>query len=151
MVNNYPYYTAPSYYPQSRYMATEQPQPQIKGRPVTSIEEVRAMTIDFDGSVFFFPDLANKRIYTKQINFDGTSTINIYELVPTITNNTNNSNQYVTKEEFDNLITQLKQRFAGIELQSAIQQAPTSKEVATPKDAKQASAPATPARPQFNF
>ena len=70
MVNNYPYYTAPSYYPQSRYMATEQPQPQIKGRPVTSIEEVRAMTIDFDGSVFFFPDLANKRIYTKQINFD---------------------------------------------------------------------------------
>ena len=58
----------------------------LKGRPVTSIEEVRATTIDFDGSVFFFPDLANKRIYTKQINYDGTSTINTYELLPTLNN-----------------------------------------------------------------
>ena len=34
----------------------------IKGRPVASIEEARASIIDFDGSIFFFPDLANKRI-----------------------------------------------------------------------------------------
>ena len=38
------------------------------------------MTIDFDGSTFFFPDLANKRIYTKQINIDGTASLNMYEL-----------------------------------------------------------------------
>lgn len=44
----------------------------IKGRPVSSIEEARAISIDFDGSVFYFPDLANRRIYTKQINMDGT-------------------------------------------------------------------------------
>jgi hypothetical protein len=37
----------------------------LQGRPVASFEEARAMTIDFDGSTFFFPDLANKRIYTK--------------------------------------------------------------------------------------
>ena len=40
----------------------------LKGRTVSSIDEARASTIDFDGSVFYFPDLANKRIYTKQIN-----------------------------------------------------------------------------------
>ncbi len=59
--NNY------SYYPQA-------PQNQnvrfptytgLKGRPVSSIEEARAQSIDFDGSVFYFPDIANKRIYTK--------------------------------------------------------------------------------------
>lgn len=49
-------------------------------RPVSSIEEVRACPIDFDGSVFYFADVANKKIYTKQINLDGTVSINLYEL-----------------------------------------------------------------------
>jgi hypothetical protein len=44
------------------------------------LEEARATSIDFDGSVFYFPDLANKLIYTKQINIDGTATMNVYEL-----------------------------------------------------------------------
>lgn len=86
----------------------EQPQPQliIKGRPVSSIEEARATSIDFDGSIFYFPDLANKKIYTKQINMDGTATLNIYEWksepIP-------NTPQYVTREEFDNVLGQIKQ------------------------------------------
>ena len=151
MVNNYPYYTAPSYYNPTRYMATEQPQPQIKGRPVTSIEEVRAMTIDFDGSVFFFPDIANKRIYTKQINYDGTSTINTYELVPMPIPATNNSNQYVTKEEFDNLVMRLQQRFAGTELQSARQKAILPEKSSTVAATPQADQNSKAARPQFNF
>ena len=66
MTNNYPYL---------RYME----QPSIKGRPVSSIEEARAISIDFDGSIFYFPDLANKRIYTKQINMDGTASLKVYE------------------------------------------------------------------------
>lgn len=49
-------------------------------RPVSSVEEVKACPIDFDGSVFYFTDVANKRIYTKQINLDGTVLINLYEL-----------------------------------------------------------------------
>ena len=82
-----------TYYQQTAYAAPRaqmptQPQqpvaqtvsPYLKGRLVSSIEEARAQTIDFDGSVFYFPDLANKRIYTKQINLDGTSTLNMYEL-----------------------------------------------------------------------
>ena len=98
MANNYPYYTTPQYYPQVRYGSVEQTQPQIKGRPVTSIEEVRAIPIDFDGSVFFFPDIANKHIYTKQINYDGTSTINTYELL--LSANKSNE-QYVIGQYFD--------------------------------------------------
>jgi hypothetical protein len=60
---------------------------------------VRATSIDFDGSVFYFPDLANKRIYTKQINLDGTSTLNVYELkIMPVDQGTGN---YITREEFD--------------------------------------------------
>lgn len=117
MAVNYPYYPQPQTYQQNRmpYYA-EQPQLGIKGRPVSSIEEVRATSIDFDGSIFFFPDLANKRIYTKQINIDGTSTLNIYELknVPLVENNTTviDSTQFVTREEFETALTQLKEKIA---------------------------------------
>lgn len=101
MANTYPYY------PQYVRPYVEQPQPQmgIKGRPVSSIEEARAISIDFDGSVFYFPDLANRRIYTKQINMDGTATLNVYELrnEPAIS-----QPQYVTREEFENALAQLK-------------------------------------------
>lgn len=81
----------------------------LKGRPVSSIEEVKASTIDFDGSIFFFPDLANKRIYTKQINMDGTSTLLMYELkdVP-IQVPSEQAGNYITREEFDAAMAQLK-------------------------------------------
>jgi hypothetical protein len=70
----------------------------LKGHPVSSFEEARAQTIDFDGSIFYFPDLANKRIYTKQVNIDGTATLNMYELkeIPMVSNSS-----YVTREEFN--------------------------------------------------
>ena len=76
-------------------------------RPVSSIEEVRAYPVDFDGSIFYFPDIANKRIYTKWINVDGTAGLNMYELkeVPSATNNSIN---YITREEFEEAMNQLK-------------------------------------------
>lgn len=90
------------------YMQTQYPINQInslKGRPVSSIEEVRAAQIDFDGSLFIFPDIANKCIYTKQISATGAAILNKYSLQeeaqPTLPT-------YVTKEEFDNIINQLK-------------------------------------------
>ena len=84
--------------------------PAIKGRPVSSIEEARAIPIDFDGSVFYFPDIANRRIYTKQINLDGTSTLNMYELkeIPVATPQSIGSNNYVTREEFEQALARLK-------------------------------------------
>ena len=43
------------------------------------LEEVKATSIDFDGSIFYFPDLANKRIYTKTVDMQGIASLNMYE------------------------------------------------------------------------
>lgn len=94
------------------YLRQAPPQVTLKGRLVSSLEEARATSIDFDGSVFYFPDLANKRIYTKQINIDGTASLYVYELrempveeeksslVPSV-------EKFVTREEFERVLAQL--------------------------------------------
>lgn len=117
-----------NYYPQQNQSIQQQPAYQIpqyrqappqvglKGRLVSSLEEARATSIDFDGSVFYFPDLANKRIYTKQINIDGTATLCMYELrdlpiekkessvsVPSV-------EKFVTREEFERVLAELRQK-----------------------------------------
>lgn len=119
-------YSNYNYYPQQTQVAQQQPlyqmpsylrqappQTGLKGRLVASLEEARASSIDFDGSVFYFPDLANKRIYTKQINMDGTASLCVYELrelpvqreesvlVPSI-------EKFVTREEFERVLEQLQ-------------------------------------------
>lgn len=66
---------------------------------MSSLEEVRALSIDFDGSIFYFPDLANKRIYTKQINMDGTASLNMYELKPIPAEPA--VGDYITRSEFE--------------------------------------------------
>lgn len=78
-------------------------------RPVSSLEEVRASVIDFDGSVFYFPDSANKRIYTKQINLDGTALLQMYVLqdIPVTPPPEQLAAAYVSKEEFQQTITLL--------------------------------------------
>ena len=102
MYNNYYQPTQPLAVP---YQPQTRPSTTLKGRPVSSIDEARASSIDFDGTVFYFPDLANRCIYTKQINLDGTATLLMYELkeipVPSQPN-------FVTREEFENTIEQLK-------------------------------------------
>lgn len=94
---------------QQSYLRQAPPQVNLKGRLVSSLEEARATSIDFDGSIFYFPDLANKRIYTKQINMDGTATLCMYELrelpiekenggfVPSV-------EKFVTREEFERVL-----------------------------------------------
>lgn len=82
--------------------------PTSQVRPVTSLEEVKAYPIDFDGSVFYFPDVANKKIYTKFINMDGTVTINLYELKEMTADQPTDSS-YITRTEFENVIAQLKE------------------------------------------
>lgn len=99
-------YTPPSYY------RPVQPQTTLKGRLVSSLEEARATSIDFDGSVFYFPDIANKRIYTKQINMDGTATLNMYELreIPVMNEQSSfpSMTNYITRDEFEQTLAQLK-------------------------------------------
>lgn len=122
MLPNYNYpYMMPSPSAQ-QIMQQRQPQymmdnnyPVIKGRPVSSFEEARASMIDFDGSVFYFPDLANQKIYTKQINLDGTPSIKIYELAaaPQTTNQSQISqDELVTKTEFERTVNGLLQQIS---------------------------------------
>ena len=129
--NNYP--TQQTYAAVNRPIYSQQqfaqPYVGLKGRPVASIEEARASIIDFDGSVFYFPDLANKRIYTKQINLDGTASLFMYELKEIPVEQELTPKEYITREEFEAVINQLRSVSAS---------APIAVE-------------ATPAKPQFNF
>lgn len=119
MYQNYNYYpqtTNPQISQQSYspYARQAPAQTGLKGRPVSSLEEVRATSIDFDGSIFYFPDLANRRIYTKQINIDGTATLNMYELkefkeetkegfvLPSV-------EKFVTKDELAQVLAEFRQ------------------------------------------
>lgn len=88
----------------------------LKGRPVSSIEEARASSIDFDGTVFYFPDLANNRIYTKQINMDGTASLLMYELkeIPDVS-----QPNFITREEFEKVIENLKKSLATTQQSSS--------------------------------
>ena len=104
-INMYNNYYQPTQSPAATYQTQIRSSIGLKGRPVSSIEEARASAVDFDGSVFYFPDLANKCIYTKQINLDGTATLLMYELkeIPVAS-----QPNFVTREEFENTIMQLK-------------------------------------------
>ena len=121
---NYNYSQAQFQQPQnfSGYRAVPQypqwPQPASslgQVRPVSSIEEVKACPIDFDGSIFYFTDVANKRIYTKQINLDGTVSIFLYEQKDLSAPEQQqpmgiiDPQLYVTKQEFETSIKQLRE------------------------------------------
>ena len=101
------YYTPPN--------ATARQMIGLKGRPVSGLEEVRAAAVDFDGSVTFFPDLANGKIYTKQCNLDGTAALNMYELKDIPTSPTPGGD-YVTRDEFNSALTAIKQALAQTNL-----------------------------------
>lgn len=137
-------YGQPNYFyqqPQQQLRTADYMQPQmqyqqvasiLKGRPVSSIEEVRAAQIDFDGSLFVFPDIANKCIYTKQISATGSAILNKYNLqeeaqpaFPT----------YVTKEEFDTIISQLKAAIESKDMLIAQLQQNQPQPQPTPKNA----------------
>jgi hypothetical protein len=96
---------------------------------VSSLEEARATSIDFDGSIFYFPDIANKRIYSKQINIDGTATLNVYELKenPIEMNEQFMASveKFVTRDEFERAMLELKN--AIIPVNPVVETAPPQK------------------------
>lgn len=88
-----------NYFPnQSRFFSG------LKGHPVASFDEVKATSVDFDGSISYFPDLANNKIYTKQVNFDGTVSMNMYELKPIEPQLTTD---YITRKEFEETLAKI--------------------------------------------
>ncbi len=94
----------------AQQMANQTSSNYLKGRPVVSIEEARASQIDLDGSLFVFTDIGNKKIYTKQINLDGTASLNTYNLA----DDTPVAESYVTRSEFDDTLTMIKDYLAEI-------------------------------------
>lgn len=145
------YYPSPAYQPmqqrlqmmESQYpqfannpsMGYSQPNPQqvstmptiLKGRPVSNEDEANAAMIDFDGSLFVFPDKAHGKIYTKQLGLDGNIiflkyTLDSREAEPDKAQNgqinstaTPNMEGYVRKEDLAQKITEIHQRFNKIE------------------------------------
>lgn len=124
----------PNYYPYQARPAYMEPQMQmqqvqflgLKGRPVASIDEAKASIIDFDGSVFYFPDSANKRIYTKQINIDGTSSLNVYVKEENAVPAQEVPMTGVTREEFDKTIAALMQEIELLKAQPKGSAEPTA-------------------------
>ena len=78
----------------------------LKCRPVSSKQEAMASQIDLDGSLWVFTDIGNGKIYTKQINNDGTAAFKTYAFVKD-ENPYDSSTEYVTKEEFNKVIQTL--------------------------------------------
>lgn len=87
----------------------------LKGRPVTSIEEAKAAQIDFDGSVFFFPDIANGKIYTKQINLNGIAEIKEYktENAPVKEEQAESKDYLSMIEDLQDQIDEIKKKMGG--------------------------------------
>ena len=86
----------------------------FKGRPVSSKEEAQASQIDLDGSLWVFTDIGNQKIYTKQINLDGTVSFNTYVLtVEKEENLYNDFSNFVTKDEFNKAIQAIVSSISG--------------------------------------
>lgn len=108
-------------------LPTYMQQPMLKGHPVSSLEEVKATSIDFDGSIFYFPDIANKRIYTKQVDLNGIASLNMYELQPLPQEMPIAQNDFVTRQEFEQTIASLINQIPKVEDKS-LQAKPNYKE-----------------------
>ena len=78
----------------------------LKCRPVSSKEQAMAFQIDLDGSLWVFTDIGNQRIYTKQINTDGTASFNTYTLGVEKEEKPPNLD-FITREEFNKTIQSL--------------------------------------------
>ena len=80
----------------------------LKGRPVSSYDEAKAAMIDLDGSMFVFTDIANKRIYTKQIMLDGSAELKVYTLQEKNIKEQKQNTDYVLQSDFEQAIEILK-------------------------------------------
>lgn len=100
MLMNLPYNNGSNYMAQG----SNGPNQFLKCRPVSSKDEARAYQIDLDGSLWVFTDVGNGKIYTKQVNNDGTATFKTYAFTQ---DENPYASTYVTKEEFNKVIQTL--------------------------------------------
>ena len=103
------YNTYNPYFQPQRFDQPLQNRALLNGKPVDSIDVVKAMDINFDGSVSYFPLTDGSAIVTKQLLNDGTSKTIVYRPVT----NERPSVAYVAIEEFN----ELKEEFNNIKKQ----------------------------------
>lgn len=100
-------------YPQQPQMQAPQPQtPQNIIRPVTSLEEVRSITPNFDGSKMYFEDVTSGKVYIKYLGMNGLPVTDIFEksVAPAVSENTTvNTGDFVSKSEFEELRNKVSQ------------------------------------------
>lgn len=85
----------------------------LKGRPVSCFEEAKSYPVDWDGSLYIFPDLSNNRIYTKQSMNDGSCPTKCYVEQPMPQNTSSQANEPVSNK----LLTELQEKVAMLEQQ----------------------------------
>ena len=118
-------YPQPGNYPANPQQTTSAA-PILKGRPVSNEEEANAAMIDFDGSLFVFPDKAHGKIYTKQLGLDGNIIFLKYSLESVgqpgnVQNATSavvsgqDMSEYVKKDDLNQRLAEIHQRFNGLE------------------------------------
>ena len=124
MEAQYPQFASPStapYQQQNPYQAAvnqNSPSLMVKGRPVSNEEEANAAMIDFDGSLFIFPDKAHGKIYTKQLGLDGNIIFNRYTLDNPQASQQERSSpktDYVSREDLASELSSIKDRLSQLE------------------------------------
>lgn len=94
---------------QPRYPQPIEPQPIIpkpmglNGKVVDSIDTVKGMDINLDGSISYFPLADGTKIITKQLNMDGSSKMVVYEQVKENIKEV----KYITSDELDKAIKKI--------------------------------------------
>lgn len=89
----------------------------LKGRPVSCFQEAQGFAIDMDGSLHIFPDIANKRIYTKQLLNDGSCPVKCYVEQQIQINTPSQVEEPVSNkvlEELQNKVAMLEQQLKGL-------------------------------------
>ena len=94
---------------QQQFPQMPQQQLGLKGRFVSSIEEVRATPVDMDGSETYFPHPASNSIFTKSIDMNGNQVIRRYVL-----EQDSKGNQDVT-EVMQSTIDDMEKRIKSLE------------------------------------
>lgn len=94
---------------QPRYPQPIEPQPimpkpmGLNGKVVDSIDTVKGMDINLDGSISYFPLADGSKIVTKQLNMDGSSKMVVYEQVKENIKEV----KYITSDELDKAIKKI--------------------------------------------
>ena len=118
-------YPQPGSYP-ANPQQTASAAPILKGRPVSNEEEANAAMIDFDGSLFVFPDKAHGKIYTKQLGLDGNIIFLKYSLesggqpgngqnATSAVVSVQDMSEYVKKNDLNQKLAEIHQRFNRLE------------------------------------